>query len=1037
MKKFLLFTGFLFLALTARAESVAVEISDDFHQFARERSKVALEDHSDKELWKVQGPVEDIVCGNSILSLKGKPRTEIRLFSKQKFLYGTLTARLRYDTAGRGFNIYAGFANDDPWANPVAWIQNTDSVNGILLTGQDRKLNPVNQRHSTGQLKAGEWFDLKIVWQPEYVELFINGVSRGRATRKEAIPTRPLPALFCIYSRNKEYSMSIDKVHVAGLAPAKKDLAKTQSPATPVSMPLMPVQPVNPVLHSSAPEIRYQNNELKLGNGSFRMVFDTAKGFKLKELFNKYINKNIMAHPDEFIAVYEKDIRINPADFKVASVKVSGDEQRKTALCLLKNLNKGMVLELKITVEKDSEEAEFALNVTHFDPKERIFKVVMPVMSSMQIGKDIKKDEFFYPFESGAAGDLECQIWHPYGCTLFFPLMSVWNNSVGGGCYLYTKSHDGFPVDLLVQKQNSALFEGASYKMIGKEPAAVFPAKPGIHMAIRHAELQLKKGEKGVLVPAAVGIHKGNFHEPLLRYAKWARSSWFRKPYATPQWYHDSFGFLSAHTNSGLHLLHPPQSAGFWDNRTKSYRYADQVTLKERNVVMEFCGWAYGNPEVEKKLNTLEKVLEARLPVINAGNVGDNRYNLALGGLPLLRAEVKRIQDKGGRITLYTFPTGVAKGTKFEKLYGDKWAQMRAPGKYATDYTADGMGYNWCPYEVEFGEQLGAEYARILKETGADGYRLDVMSRFISCYNPKHSHYKGTLRSTIDPEGAKNTLLAFIRQAREVNPEAIVTVEHGASDYLCQFHDGYFSENIIWMGTGNSMWEPYRALNMYGLVFQRFYFPEIKTWIHGPADRKLALRMSLFNAVGYACSDIAGAVAIKTLEENGDAFNSMIQPTPLIPVLEKEVFANFFPGKNKRVWCIWNRSAKAKNSPLVKIDAKADCRYVEVYADNMVPLKEGALAPALGADSVGVVVEFKKRMEVKVADGFIKLKVSGQNPDALRFTLTYDQDDYSLEPLNLRTHNGEAYIQKRPDYRKLIVKLYEGNYLVDEVVVTK
>ena len=1031
-----LICGVLFMLCTANLRGGTVEITDDFHQFARERSKVALEDHSEQELWKIQGPTDDITCGHGILSLKGKPRSEIRLFSKQRFMYGTLTARLRYDTAGRGFNLYAGFANDDPWASSIAWIQNTDSRNGILLTGTNRKLNPVNQRHSTGKLPENRWFELKIVWQPESVELFIDGVSKGKAVRKEAIPSHPLPVLFCIYSPDKEYSMSIDRVHVIGTRPEEKDNAAGNFIPTPVSMPQMPAVPAVPSPQKQAAGISHNNGILSLENGFFRMRFDTAGSFKIKEFFNKYIQKNIIGQPGDFFAVYEKNARILPGNFKVTAVKITGDDEEKNAVITLKNMQQALVAELRMSVDSASPEVHVEMNLRHFDNKERKFQVVLPLLTNIRMGNDLKKDEFFYPFESGAAGDLDCEIHHPYGCTLFFPLMSFWNSSLGGGGYFYAKADDGMPLDLLVKKQSGKEFDGAVYKMIGVSPAGIFPAAPGIHMAIRHLEVQLKKGEKGILTPLAVGVHAGNFHEPLLRYSERARKVWFKKPFPTPQWYHDSFGFLSAHVNSGLHLLHPPQSAGFWDNNSKSFRYADQVSLKERNVVMEFCGLFYGNPEVEKKLNTLEKVLAAKLPVINAGNNGDYRYNVARGGLPLLRAEVERIKARGGRITLYTFPSGVAKGTKFEKLFGDKWAQMRSPGKYATNYTADGMGYNWCEYEEEFGEQLGAELAQVIKETGADGCRLDVMSRLNGCFNPKHSHYKGTLRSAFDPAGAGRTLSAFVRQAREANPEAIVTTEHGPSDYLCQFHDGYFSENIIWMGE-KGMWEPYRALNMYGLVFQRFYFPEIKTWIHGPANRELALRMSLFNAVGYACSSSAGAVAIKTLEENGDAFNSMIRPTPLIPVLEKEVFANFFPGRNKRIWCIWNRSQNTLNKPVVKIDAKDNCRYVEVYNDLPVEVKDGALAPVLAPDTVGVVVEFPKVMDAAIRDGFLDLKINTPDSGDTRFTITYDADDYTVEPLYIRPHQGKAYIQLRDDYRKLIVKLYSGNYLIDEVIFTK
>jgi hypothetical protein len=110
---------------------------------------------------------------------------------------------------------------------------------------------------------------------------------------------------------------------------------------------------------------------------------------------------------------------------------------------------------------------------------------------------------------------------------------------------------------------------------------------------------------------------------------------------------------------------------------------------------------------------------------------------------------------------------------------------------------------------------------------------------------------------------------------------------------------------------------------------------------------------------------------------------------------------------------------------------------VEVYKDNMVDITDGALTPVLESDTIGVVVEFKKRMDVKVEGNFVKINVKGENPDSKRFVILYDEDNHADDPLYLNTHNGEAYIQLRDNYKKLIVKLFDGNYLIDEVVIRK
>ncbi len=1024
---------------TAGAETVG--IVDEFHTFARGRSMVALEDRSEKALWEVVGPVGDITCGDGVLSLQGKPRTEIRLFSKTRFKYGVMTARLRYDTVGRGFNLYAGFANKDPWASAIAWIQHTDSGNGILLAGRDKTLPGQIDAIQTGEFKPGVFHTVKIVWEPEKVELFVDGVSKGFISEKPAIPQQALPVLFAVYSSDQPYSMSIDRVEVVG---GKDDSAGAPPPqsVTPVSMPQTPLPAACPTPPEAPAAIRNAESRLICENRFYRMEFDTRNGLELREFFSKYLQKNLLRSSSAFFMVHDQDRRLDPAQFAVTAIKLDrfGADGRK-AVISLHNPQEKLHAEMTLAVQPDAPELSVDFTIVNAADLVRRLGVTVPLLTGLQIGPTVAGDEFFYPFESGAAGDLDCELRHSYGCTAFMPLLSVYNPAAGGGVYTYIREKNGYPNILMLRKQSTEQFKGVRYDVVpfdfgrGQNPVGVFPETPGTSLGVRHIEFQLGGGARGSVTPAVVGVHLGNWHEPLRRYADFARRNWFSKRVRTPRWYMDCYGLLSAHPYSGLHLLHQPESFGFFDRATGDYCYARQVTSRERNVVMEFAGIFDYDPQTDAM--TLDEVNDAGLPVINAYSKGNYNYNRSRGGLPLLRREVAQIQKNGGRFMFYTWPQACARGTELDLKYGGKWARMRSPERYDEDYTADGMGWNFCAYEQEFGEIISRKYAQILEQTHADGYRLDVFSRIAPCYNPRHSHYDGTLRGTMAPEAAGKVLSCFIESARRVNPEAAVTVEHAASDYLAQFHDGFFSENIIWMGD-QGMWEPYRALNMYGLVFSRFYFPEIKTWIHGPADRELALRMSLFNAVGYACSDPRAVTAIHTLAENGDAFNYGLPPTPYVPTLKKQVFANHFPGENKQIWCIWNRSAQAsEKTPLLAVPSRAGYHYVELYRDETVPVIGGGPAPTLAPNEVGVVAELPEILECKIDSGFLHIQVRAQNPDELELEVLYDRDDYSLERRTLNSIGGHAQLPLPGGNSKIIVKLYQNNYLLDEVILNR
>ena len=90
-----------------------------------------------------------------------------------------------------------------------------------------------------------------------------------------------------------------------------------------------------------------------------------------------------------------------------------------------------------------------------------------------------------------------------------------------------------------------------------------------------------------------------------------------------------------------------------------------------------------------------------------------------------------------------------------------------------------------CPGCVEWQNHLAAVVGRILRETGADGIRLDSLGfYFLPCYNPEHHH--------ATPFGYNDwmkQLLAKVRAAAfAVNPNAYLTTEAPVDFYGRWFH---------------------------------------------------------------------------------------------------------------------------------------------------------------------------------------------------------------------------------------------------------
>jgi hypothetical protein len=503
----------------------------------------------------------------------------------------------------------------------------------------------------------------------------------------------------------------------------------------------------------------------------------------------------------------------------------------------------------------------------------------------------------------------------------------------------------------------------------------------------------------------------------------------------------DTYGYLSGHPFSGLHMLSEQsayyQEQGYWDPERREYTYSKQMGEKEKNILMEWAfWWDYNEPKRNMKLEDLKRL---GLGPIEAFFYGDYEYNKTRGGLPALREEIEKTHSNGGKISLYTFPCACAAGTKLDREHGKEWASMSAPGKYRHGYTQEGKGWNMCMYSQAFGAYMGERLGNVVRETGCDGCRLDVLASMLPCFNPDHSHHDGTVKGAVSPGDLGQVLTMIQKAVRSANPNAFLSTEHAGNDYLTQFTDGFFSENISWISE-SPRWAPFRALNMYSLVFTRFYFPEVKTWIHGPSDRITAIKMGLFNATGVACTHPDGVKAANTLRENSDALNSETPPEPYVDTLLEYVYANRFSCPRKKVWTIYNRSGKKTDQPILEVPSKENTHYMELLRDQPARAekihREVRLAVPMDDDDVAFLAELPVVISAEIKDDKISISLPEdyRKREGLTLRICYENDQ--ADTVSYPVKSGVTPLSL-PQYKKLIVKLFDGYYLVDEIALTK
>lgn len=169
----------------------------------------------------------------------------------------------------------------------------------------------------------------------------------------------------------------------------------------------------------------------------------------------------------------------------------------------------------------------------------------------------------------------------------------------------------------------------------------------------------------------------------------------------------------------------------------------------------------------------------------------DNVLRTDLGGATGLKKGVELIHEMGYRFSFY-IEGYLCPGDAHIVVQGNAadWTVMNKDGTNNGNYTDEGREIgsgllHMCPGAVGWQNHLSETAARLVRETGADGVRLDSLGfYFFPCYNPLHGH--------ANPFDFTSWLLELFRKVesavREVNPDCLLTTEAGADFYGSYFH---------------------------------------------------------------------------------------------------------------------------------------------------------------------------------------------------------------------------------------------------------
>ena len=978
----------------------------------------------DEEHWKLPSPECAIEAGKKLVLRKAK--SVLRVTSKAKYRYATLEMEVRFGCFEKGIHYYIGFMSRDPWAKNVVWLNNDGSNIFYLRTAKNGQGNTISAS-ATPKLETNKWYKFRIEWKPgavdrlerrsDTVAFYLDDRAIGTYGDFDTMPESMIPVVFDAASQTpSEAVMEVRNIQITSHGKTVKQA--TLSKEIPVPPPLY--EPDNPIVLQN-PSAKVQEGKGIIENGFLHCEID-LKSLSITHLLNKYIKDEVINGSSRLFVINAQGNDIPNSDYELLEAKASSYENKAELYVSWQSKKNSLKVNLNLYIKRDSQEMLLSLEAQNLGTELLTLGITAPFIEHIKIGDEVEDDYYFYPMMTGWCGKLPARMRNAYGYMAYMQLLAVFDPVVGGGVFTYTLDAEGMPKNLIVNKRHHADEDPVPNNTSGfsdEDPGEIFSRIPSTAMAVRHLRYELKSGQSCNPPKAIIGVSHGDWHDSFNHYKHWVRS-WFHKGYKLPRWFRDNYDYISQHPHGGAW-----PTSGFMDKPEKKYVYAERMGDSEVGTMTEWAFW-WEYPE-----NVTGKGQAANYAI------GDYDYSERRGGLKAFRKEINRIHEKGGRIQLYTNPNACWKDSRIGRTNGAEYGRKNRNGNYTYDWVEPGLGYNPCGYVEGWHQHMSERMAIILKETGADSYRLDVSALIYPCYNSLHEHYDGTIRSAVSPKAMGRFMETCSSEARKANPDAVIMTEHAGNEFTAQFIDSYLTQQFRW---DSPFFAPFRGMSAYNLVFMRFLLPEVKTLIFG-FDPEEGGRRALFNGLGQDRGDAQGEVlrymtrTHRLLSENGDAIEGL-HPEPLIPTLQDGLMANAFPGKNKRIWTLCNRNSKPITGELLAVEVKDNTHYVEILHDTplsaMTKNDKTIVSGRIELEEVICIAELPKTLKVQLDGKKLKVNIDKQEPEMHVEFFAGDDDQNKASRLFLQNGRGEVEITSNG---KVIVKLIKDKYLLDQVVI--
>jgi Concanavalin A-like lectin/glucanases superfamily/Domain of unknown function (DUF6259)/Immunoglobulin domain len=522
-----------------------------------------------------------------------------------------------------------------------------------------------------------------------------------------------------------------------------------------------------------------------------------------------------------------------------------------------------------------------------------------PILQALNPGSIYGALSYCFPQMGQAPGPDVANLTRYYGGDFPLQFMDVYNASAGG-IYLMTHDLSNYPRTYFLRKySNNTVSNGVLY-----------------------ASQAIPPGGSWTLT-AVLGAHTEDWHAALAAYQNWI-GTWYTPLVPRQSWFQDVYNLreIFLYTNAAI-------------GDTPAYNPSTQTYIFNSLLAQDAA--AFGGVDFVHMFDW------SQTP--GSGRVGDYDPWAYLGGVAAFSNQVAQIHAGGSPVGLYFEGYLLDTNSLVAQSNGPAWQLLDSTNE---SYDNFGPGYDYvCPFVSAWTNYLTGRCMNAIQQSGATGVYLDEFGFGwqYPCYNSAHPH--SVPSAQLQGEGA---MMKQIRQALPAS--SVLYSEERGTDVGSQYQDGSFTYSISQSDTNQN---PSRV------NLARFALPDYKVFEIIRVDAALgndpvSVESVFFNGEGIwlegplndtwfpasVCQVIAKTHSL--LRSYADTFRSL-NPIPLVPTLNSNIYANEFPDCNRTVWTLYNGSSQTISGELLMVTNRSGATYYDAWNAQV-------LAPRLSSNFV-------------------------------------------------------------------------------------